>query len=191
MAKTDIIGLILRELLSADSKHARMDGHEEGVETLKCEVQELYRETKRKEIDMPDMIAEAVQVAAMAVKFLRDCCDLDGLDLAPELSGDPQEIKPIPDRIKDLGLSLRGRDWQKFSDRVLEHIENYTVPQYGDKGDDRASEYTEATISEHIGRYQDRIGSNSRGNVEAARDMIKIAHYASLGEDIIRHKSAG
>ena len=33
-------------------------------------------------------------------------------------------------------LSKRGQAWAIFSDMVAEHIENYTVPQYGDDGDD-------------------------------------------------------
>lgn len=81
-------------------------------------------------------------------------------------------------------LSLRGRDWLKFSDAVLEHIENYTVPQYGDKGNDRASDYTTEVIADHIGRYKDRMGSNARGEVEAKRDLVKIAHYASLAHQL-------
>ncbi len=79
---------------------------------------------------------------------------------------------------------LRGQDWLVFSAHVLSHIENYTVPQYGDKGRDRASEYTIPVIADHIGRYRDRMGSNARGPVEAKQDLIKIAHYASLAHQL-------
>jgi len=78
------------------------------------------------------------------------------------------------------GVSQRGADWFKFANEVFEHIENYTVPQYGDKGEDRATHYSTQVISDHIDRYRARMGTNARGQIEAKRDMIKVAHYASL-----------
>ena len=170
-----IFSAIQNELNKADSKHPPMAEMIEGLHTLKCEVAELEREIMRKNFDDPDMVKEAIQVAAMAVKFLRDCCGMEmAEDALPDATGAENE-----------GISERGKDWMLFAAQVLMHIENYTVPQYGDKGSDRASDYDLTTIAEHIGRYRDRIGSNSRGNVEAKRDMIKIAHYASFGHDLI------
>ena len=31
-------------------------------------------------------------------------------------------------------MSIRGEEWSQFADEVLQHIEVYTVTQYGDKG---------------------------------------------------------
>lgn len=106
---------------------------------------------------------------------------------------DPRQMEfdfgnePIQSTIPE-HLSIRGQEWLDFALLVLDHIEDYTVPQYGDKGADRAKSYTLETIAEHIGRYKDRIGSNARGDTEAKRDMIKIAHYASFGYNIINSK---
>jgi hypothetical protein len=69
-----ILAAIILELNRADLKHPPMDGCEEGIETLRCEVQELNREVKRLNRDDEAMLKEAVQVGAMAVKFMRDCC---------------------------------------------------------------------------------------------------------------------
>ncbi len=35
-------------------------------------------------------------------------------------------------------MSIRGEEWSQFADEVLQHIEVYTVTQYGDKGPDPA-----------------------------------------------------
>jgi len=96
--------------------------------------------------------------------------------------------EPVPTTVPDAQLSIRGQEWMDFALLVLDHIEKYTVPQYGDKGQDRAKEYTLDIIAEHLGRYKDRMGSGARGKTEAKRDMIKIAHYASFGYNIIDSK---
>lgn len=64
----------IRELARADAKHGPMAEKVEGIFTLQCEVMELAREVHRKNHDPQAMRREAVQVAAMAIKFLRDCC---------------------------------------------------------------------------------------------------------------------
>jgi len=76
-------------------------------------------------------------------------------------------------------LSKRGEQWQEFSAKVLDHIENYTVPQYGDAPDDQAEGWTFDQCMESIQRYKNRAGSNARPG-EEGRDLLKIAHYACL-----------
>jgi len=68
---------ILDELARADAKHPPMSEPREGFLTLKCEVTELEREVFRVNVSPKDMRREAVQVGAMAIKFLRDCCGGD------------------------------------------------------------------------------------------------------------------
>jgi hypothetical protein len=171
--ENNIFNLILAELARADAKYhddrMSLEELEASLLTLECEVMELRREVKRKNLRPDALRKEAVQVATMAVKFLRDCCGCLTMDSTIQSPPEP-----------NLELSLRGQDWQAFSAQVLDHIENYTVPQYGDKGNDRATGYTTEQIADHIGRYKDRMGSNARGSVEAKRDLVKIAHYASL-----------
>ena len=47
-------------------------------------------------------------------------------------------------------MTKRGMEWAEFQLDVLSHIEDYTVPQYGDKGDDIASEYSPELSLIHI-----------------------------------------
>lgn len=177
VAKNDIFNLILAELARADDKYPddpmSLEELEASLETIECELAELRREVKRRKLRPDALQKEAVQVATMGVKFLRDCCGC--VVTVPTAQSLPEP---------NLELSLRGRDWLKFSAEVLSHIENYTVPQYGDKGQDRASDYTMEVIADHIGRYRDRMGSNARGPIEAKRDLVKIAHYASLAHQL-------
>lgn len=76
-------------------------------------------------------------------------------------------------------MSLKGNDWQDFATKVANHIENYTVPQYGDKGNEEADSYTVEDCLMQINRYKVRNGKNSRPGQDKL-DLIKIAHYAQM-----------
>ena len=66
--------------------------------------------------------------------------------------------------------------------RVLDHIEDYTVPQYGDYPHDQMVDASIEEVKGNIKRYLNRIGTNARGNVETIRDCHKMAHYAAILE---------
>ncbi|MEN6358483.1 MAG: hypothetical protein ABFD59_00255 [Smithella sp.] len=77
--------------------------------------------------------------------------------------------------------SNRGKEWLDFSPVVLAHIDNYTIPQWGDKPNDQL--HTEWTIDDcmlAIKKYANRAGKNSRGRIEDIRDLLKIAHYSCV-----------
>lgn len=76
-------------------------------------------------------------------------------------------------------LSERGKEWLCFSDSVLTHVENYTVPQYGDKGSDNVTEYTPEECILQSKKYAARFGRNQR-NGQQLLDLIKSAHYNCL-----------
>ena len=76
--------------------------------------------------------------------------------------------------------SNRANEWTEFAIITKAHIENYTVPQYGDSPNDQVEEWSITTCAENIKRYANRIGSSRRGKLETLRDMVKIAHYACL-----------
>jgi isochorismate hydrolase len=59
------------------------------------------------------------------------------------------------------------------------HIESYTVPQYGDYPNDQLTDMTQAEIKHDMQRYLNRMGRSSRGKEDAKRDMLKLMHYAS------------
>jgi hypothetical protein len=74
----------------------------------------------------------------------------------------------------------RSREWAEFAALALQHIEEYTVPQYGDAPDDQASGFSEHDIAANMRRYVNRLESNARGPEEAQRDLLKIAHYCAI-----------
>lgn len=81
--------------------------------------------------------------------------------------------------------SERGKDWITFAETVLQHIDDYTVPQYGDKGKDLASKKDTRWFVDQIEKYVERSRTNARGPEETKRDLLKIAHYAQLAYDAL------
>ncbi len=69
----------LDEAISAASKHAPMSSAHEAYAVLLEEVDELWDHVKvnQKRRDVMAMRQEAVQVAAMALRFIVDICDKD------------------------------------------------------------------------------------------------------------------
>jgi len=90
------------------------------------------------------------------------------------------QIDPCPsEEDYDPGFSLRAIEWVKFSKKVFHHIEQYTVPQYGDKGHDQCSEFSESDFITQMKKYLNRYGKNSREGQQML-DLLKIAHYAGM-----------
>lgn len=79
-----------------------------------------------------------------------------------------------------LPTSYRGTEWAQFAEMVRIHVEDYTVPQYGDAPNDQAEGFTPDECVKQIQRYCNRFGKGQRGMQEQLRDMKKIAHYACL-----------
>ena len=75
--------------------------------------------------------------------------------------------------------SSRLKFWNEFSPLVADHVENYTVPQYGDYPYDQMTAFTIEEIVMNMKRYLNRALSNQRGIEESLRDCLKLAHYAS------------
>ena len=73
-------------------------------------------------------------------------------------------------------------EWTKFSFQVAKHVVTYTIPQYASDNEeaDQAGAWSAAQCVESIRRYVNRFGKGQRGNKEALRDMLKIAHYACI-----------
>lgn len=76
-------------------------------------------------------------------------------------------------------MSNRGNDWNKFAWDVFLHIEQYTVPQYGDSPNDQATNWSIPVIEEQLKKYTNRFGKNARPG-EELRDLLKIAHYSQI-----------
>lgn len=63
------------ELGKARAMHAPMNGPHEGYAVILEELDELWEEVRAKKQDKPRMRKEALQVAAMALRFIEDVCD--------------------------------------------------------------------------------------------------------------------
>ena len=66
---------VLGELQMATDKFGAFNSAHEGFAVLKEEVDELWDEVKCKHRDVALMRREAIQVAAMAIRFIMDVCD--------------------------------------------------------------------------------------------------------------------
>jgi len=77
-------------------------------------------------------------------------------------------------------MSNRQEEFTNFAWIIKNHIENYTVNQYGDSPFDPVEKWTATQCMDSVKRYADRIDTNRRGHLESLRDMAKIAHFACL-----------
>ena len=68
--------------------------------------------------------------------------------------------------------------WNKFSFIVSNHIRYYVLPQYGDFPDKQVENFTPEKIQAKLEYYVNRIGRSSRGEDDAKRDCLKLAHFA-------------
>jgi hypothetical protein len=66
---------VVDELVSAANAFASMHSAHEGYATILEELDELWEEIKAKIINGDDMRKEAIQVAAMGIRFVHDVCD--------------------------------------------------------------------------------------------------------------------
>lgn len=73
----------------------------------------------------------------------------------------------------------RTKDWNEFAAKVADHIENYTVPQYGDAPNDNVESWSSQACIAQIQKYAACFGTNQRAGQEEL-DLMKIAHYAQL-----------
>lgn len=86
-------------------------------------------------------------------------------------------------------FSQRGLDWIAFSSQVLAHIEKYTVPQYGDKGEDQVTEWSAKERVEQAKKYLNRFSKNQREGQEQL-DFMKAAHYCQLAADKFKEEQS-
>jgi len=73
----------------------------------------------------------------------------------------------------------RYNEWQEFSESVGQHILDYTVEQYGDAGQDQATDYTREDCWKQVLKYANRRNSNKRTGQEDL-DILKAAHYLCM-----------
>lgn len=79
-----------------------------------------------------------------------------------------------------MNISNRGLEFKRFSLFVVDHVEKYTVPQYGDSPDDMVSTWTAEHVQQQMEKYLKRMGNNGRGVGDDILSCLKIAHYAGI-----------
>lgn len=105
----------------------------------------------------------------------------DSENMKKMISSDASAGDPMWDALMArVNASNRARMWDIFAEEAWRHIENYTVPQYGDFPDDQVAKWDEEQLKTQIEKYLNRLSSSSRGEQESNMDLIKIAHYAQL-----------
>lgn len=77
MKKADAVEAIMAEYLEASRRYSAFHSAHEGFAVLLEELDELKAEVWKKDADrdMRRMRKEAIQVGAMALRFILDCCD--------------------------------------------------------------------------------------------------------------------
>lgn len=75
--------------------------------------------------------------------------------------------------------SNRANEWFDFSNEVFAHIEEYTVPQYGDAPDDQMSNWTIEECLKSVGKRLARYGRQSREGQQEL-DFKKMAHEIQI-----------
>jgi len=99
---------------------------------------------------------------------------------------DYDTLDDVDKAIPNQRLSVRGQEWAAFAKEVLDHIETYTIHQYGDKGEDQCTEFTVQDFQTQIKKYTNRFGRNSRPGQDEI-DLKKIAHYSQMLLFKLRH----
>lgn len=77
-------------------------------------------------------------------------------------------------------IPYRLDEWFGFAHAVDDHIQSYTIPQYGDYPNDQLTTTSNECIIHDMKRYLNRFNKGQRGHKEAMRDMLKIAQYAGV-----------
>lgn len=89
----------------------------------------------------------------------------------------------------NIDTPFKSLDWLGFSVHVRDHIEGYVVPQYGDKGDDPASDYSVDDCIKQVQKYAARYGKNARPGQEKL-DLMKMAHYIQMAYTQLEREQA-
>jgi hypothetical protein len=81
----------------------------------------------------------------------------------------------------------RINDWNNFAKLMETHLSDYCNVQYGSpEGTEQIENFTVETCFQNILRYVNRRNSNTRGNKEKLRDLLKIAHYSQFIYDKLK-----
>lgn len=78
--------------------------------------------------------------------------------------------------------TMRGGQFCEFALNTVRHIDNYTVPQYGDAPNDMVETWTSTHVINQMQKYLKRMENNGRGDEDNILSCKKLAHYACILE---------
>lgn len=73
----DIVDEVCSELIRAVGRYPTFASGHEGWAVMREEMDELWDEVRKRDSDPERMRAEAIQVAAMGIRFVLDVCEVD------------------------------------------------------------------------------------------------------------------
>ena len=73
----DIVDEVCAELIRAVGRYPTFASGHEGWAVIREEMDELWDEVRKRNSDPDRMRAEAIQVAAMGIRFVLDVCEVD------------------------------------------------------------------------------------------------------------------
>ena len=88
-------------------------------------------------------------------------------------------------------LPARVLEWLEFACLVQEHVEGYTIPQYGDFPNDQVTAWSAQQCVDQVHKYCERFGRGRRGPEEELRDLLKMAHYACVAHAKLSERKGG
>jgi len=98
----------------------------------------------------------------------------EGADVCGQSNFVPPVMKPQQGEV--VHMSEREQQWWTFAYEVANHLRDYTVPQYGDVGEDAITDYSTQDCVTQVEKYAKRFGTQSREGQQEL-DFLKIAHY--------------
>ena len=91
------------------------------------------------------------------------------------------DFKQIDEELGNI-ISVRGKCWMEFAFKVLLHVEEYTIPQYGDKGQDQITDWSAEDCLIAVKKRIARYGRNSREGQQEL-DFMKMAHEIQIAAE--------
>ena len=102
-----------------------------------------------------------------------------GLKIADDIIEAAKDSMRVLPTSKRQYKGIRTAEWLEFAYKVADHIENYTIPQYKDKGEDQATDWSIEYCIEQSKKYANRFGKNRRPGQEML-DFMKGCHYLQI-----------
>lgn len=78
--------------------------------------------------------------------------------------------------------SNRAKAFNQFADKVINHIDGYTVPQYGDSPNDNVESWNSEDCYKQAEKYIKRRNTSRRPD-EKKLDILKAVHYLQLAAE--------